>query len=168
MPESEGGSLKDRSSFLSLRDDHKALNELFLVHQEALLAMDIPQAAARLAAYESCLRHHMEEEEQQLLPLYLKAGPRPGGPVEFFTGEHRKMLEFLTRFRDALDRLNSDTDVSGRKIIELFDQQAVYKHLVDHHDQREENILYPALDGATTAQQREELLGRFERLAVGR
>jgi hypothetical protein len=38
-------------SFLSLLEVHEELNELFLSHQEALLAADMPVAAARLAEY---------------------------------------------------------------------------------------------------------------------
>lgn len=45
-----------------------------------------------------------------------------------------------------------------RSIIGLFDRQAMYKHLVEHHDLREKNVLYPALDRVTDDAERARLL----------
>jgi hemerythrin superfamily protein len=36
----------------------------------------------------------------------------------------------------------------------------MFKHLVEHHDLREQNILYPTLDRLTTEAERRDLLGR--------
>src|SRR5687767_1764932 len=87
-------------SFLSLVGTHEQLDALFLTHQEALLSLEIDRARALLEQFESGLRDHVRAEEELLLPVYRRAGPIPGGAVELFTSEHRKMLEFVEQFRN--------------------------------------------------------------------
>ncbi len=147
-------------SFLALLRVHERLNELFQQHQEALLEQDIVRARERLVAYERELLAHMHLEEDILLPVYARAGAIPGGPIELFLGEHRKMREFLERFRAALAELEAYPTDRRRGIIRLFDEQTMFKHLVEHHDLREQNILYPTLDRITTEAERRELLRR--------
>ena len=147
-------------SFLALLRVHERLNELFLRHQEALLEQDIARARERLAVYEQELLAHMRPEEDILLPVYARAGAIPGGPIELFLGEHRKMREFLERFRMALAELEAHPADRRRRILRLFDEQTMFKHLVEHHDLRERNILYPTLDRITTEAERRELLRR--------
>ncbi len=145
-------------SFLALLEIHEQLNELFLQHQEALLQRDVATAQQRLRTYARELLAHMQVEEELLLPVYERAGRIPGGPVEFFTGEHQRMREFLSRFAAALEELQENPAAPDRRIIRLFDEEAVYKHLAEHHDARERNIFFPALDRVTTEDERAQLL----------
>ncbi len=145
-------------SFLSLLDVHARLNELFLLHQETLLMQDIHLARERLLQFERELLAHMIFEEERLFPIYERAGRIPGGPLELFAGEHRKMRLFLDRFKQKLDEWLSHPPDLKRRIIALFDEQAMFKHLVEHHDLREQNILYPTLDRMTDERERQELL----------
>jgi hemerythrin-like domain-containing protein len=151
----------DAPSFLPLLKIHDHLNELFLSHQEALLSLELSLAAERLRLFEEELRSHMRMEEEILLPVYQRAGRIQGGPVEFFTGEHKRMLEAIDRIKDHLSRLTPDQPDLKREIIKLFDLEAFFKGLVEHHDSREENILYPTLDKVTSQQERKELLAKI-------
>jgi hemerythrin-like domain-containing protein len=99
-------------------------------------------------------------EEDLLLPVYRRAGPIPGGAVELFTSEHRKMLEYVEQFKGTLARLQEQPPNLKREVIALLDVQATFKHLVEHHDLREQNILYPTLDRVTGEEERRELLAR--------
>ncbi|MBI2895085.1 MAG: hemerythrin domain-containing protein [Deltaproteobacteria bacterium] len=148
-------------TFLKLVGVHERLSELFLLHQEALLAGDLALAKARLAEYELDLSAHMRAEEEILMPIYERAGEVPRGPAELFTGEHRKMLRFLRRFRDRLAELaRSGRPPATREVIALLDEEAPFKGLVEHHDLRERLILYPTLDRVTSEEERVELLRR--------
>jgi hemerythrin-like domain-containing protein len=102
-------------------------------------------------------------EEDLLLPVYARAGRIPGGQIEFYIGEHKRMLEFLGRFAEQLQDLKTDASNITRRIIELFDEQARFKQLVQHHDMREQNILYPTLDKITGAEERRVLLNRCQK-----
>jgi hemerythrin-like domain-containing protein len=147
-------------SFAELLKIHERLNELFLLHQESLLRIDLEMAAKWLRIYERELRAHMRVEEDLLIPVYERAGKIAGGPPEFFVGEHRRMLEFLARFAATLDELKEESGDPARRVIRLFDEEAMFKSLCDHHDMRERNIFFPALDRVTDEAERQELIGR--------
>jgi hemerythrin-like domain-containing protein len=150
----------ETASFLSLLRVHERLRERFLLHQERLLARDLPGAREQLRDFDESLRRHIRAEEDVLLPLYARAGSIPGGPPVLFTGEHRKMEQFLERFRRMLDWVEENPGDAVRGILRTFDEQATFKHLMSHHDQREANILYPALDRLTAEEERGTLLAR--------
>jgi len=147
-------------SFAELLNVHERLNELFLLHQEALLRLDLELAAGRLRIYERELRAHMRVEEDLLMPVYERAGKIVGGPPEFFIGEHRRMLEFLARFAVTLDELKVEGGDPARRVIRLLDEEAAFKGLCEHHDMRERNIFFPALDRVTDDAERQELIDR--------
>lgn len=147
-------------SFLKLLKVHEYLDELFLQHQEELLKLDLERALDVLKNYERELHLHMQLEEEVLLPIYERAGQIPGGPPVFFTGEHRRMREFVARFITALGAMEDDPANLRRRVIALFDEEAIFKSLCQHHDQRERNILYPALDRVSTETEMRELTER--------
>lgn len=146
------------ASFTELLTVHTELTELFLQHQEALLQLDVPLALARLQRYEAALLAHMRVEEEILMPIYERAGQIPGGPPAFFLGEHRRMREFLARFTTRLQEMPTTTETLPRQIIQLFDEEATFKALCEHHDMRERNLFFPALDRVTSAAERQALL----------
>jgi len=133
-------------SYLRLLKIHERLNEEFLFHQEALLDRDLITARQRLEVFEKDLRSHMQYEEEILLPIYCQAGPVPGGDPQLFTGEHEKMLAFLSRIKTMMLGIDSGTKDRNRQVIRIFDEEARLKGLMEHHDLREANILYPTLD----------------------
>lgn len=145
-------------SFTAVLAVHEQLTELFLLHQEALLQLDVPLALTRLQHYEHALYAHMQIEEELLMPIYQRAGKIPGGPPEFFLGEHRRMREFLARFTTRLQELLNTSTHLPRAVIQLFDEEATFKALCEHHDMRERNLFFPALDRVTSAAEREQLL----------
>ncbi len=147
-------------SFLELLRLHKELNEMFFCHQEALLASDVNRAIEILKCYEAKLLSHMRDEEELLIPIYqARAGKIPGGPVELFLGEHKKMRAFLAEFNEGLLRMRAEEGtLLRRSIIALMDRQCMYKCLVEHHDHREKNILYPWLDRITSDEERVVLI----------
>lgn len=145
--------------FGALLQVHRALDALFAVHQEALLDRDITTAAKKLAAFDARIREHIALEEDRLLPIYRRAGCIPGGAVELYQAEHRKILEYLSRFRAALDEMTGGAP-DAQTVIRLLDEEARFKHLMEHHDLREQNILYAALDRVATPAEKLAILSR--------
>lgn len=147
------------SSFLSLLDIHEWMDEMFLLHQEALLAGDLSLALDLLVTVEEGQKEHIRVEEELLLPVYERAGRIPGGDPQFYINEHEKMLAILDGFTETLPRLIEEEPATVRReIIKLFDQGYWFKRLLEHHDNREENILYPVLDRVTSEEERKALL----------
>ena len=151
-------------SFNDVLGLHRELDELFFRHQVSLLDYNFRTAFERLREYESALLAHMRDEEEVLLPVYAeRVTPERGGRVDFFLLEHEKMRKHLAHFREQLPRLYALPEPS-RALIKLLDQETTYKHLVEHHDEREERHLYPALERVTTDEERADLLSRLSRL----
>lgn len=149
---------RSKISFLEFLKAHDELDDLFLQHQEAVLASDIPGAGRLLSRYKEHLEMHIRQEEEVLLPLYDRPDHPPARQARVFTLEHRKILEKLERLRQWLDELKKKPLVTPRQIIILLDVESSFKRLVEHHNEREKNVLYPALDDLTSEKERLRVL----------
>lgn len=156
-----------KPGLLRLMDAHRSLDRLLLRHQRALLDKKIPEARRHWKEYEVSLGLHMRFEEEEILPLYRKIDPPPKGcPVEFFSGEHKRLREFLNRIKRKISGLGEDK-ARQEKILELLELEWAYKNLMQHHDSREKNVLYPSLQQLLTPAERRGILSRaLERKAV--
>jgi hemerythrin-like domain-containing protein len=160
--------MSDAESFIQLTKVHEWLDELFLAHQTALLSLDLSEAARCLDVYETNLRLHIKDEEDLLIPTYgARASDIPGGAVEFFTGEHKKILSFVAEFQQMQKRLRTQKKLQLKHaVIQLLDREGMYKGLLQHHHAREHNVLYPWLDWLTSEEERKRLLEQCSSLAA--
>jgi len=115
------------SSFLRLTEVHQWLDELFLAHRTALLSLELSQANLLFDRYESNLLAHMKDEEESLIPIYgARISDVPGGAVELFIAEHKKIRGFLAEFRQALGKLRKQKGLALKhKAIELLDREGM-------------------------------------------
>lgn len=128
---------------MSLPEEHREAEELFLRHQEALLARDYSGAAAILAEVTQAIARHIEIEEREVIPPYRERGPaKRGGDADLFLAEHRKIEAFLRAFAERI-RDWPARPPAPREVIALLDAETQFKHLMDHHDRRERSFLYP-------------------------
>jgi hypothetical protein len=144
--------------FGSLLEVHRALDALFAEHQEALLDRDTTTATQKLAAFDAGIREHIALEDR-LFPIYRRAGRIPGGAVELYQAEHRKILDYVVRFRAAIEEM-AGCIPDSQAIIRLMDEEARFKSLMEHHDLRGRNILYAVLDRVATPGEKLALLSR--------
>ena len=151
-----------RDNFSSLSKTHDDLVLLFFEHQKALLDRDILRASVLLNRYEKEIQHHTGLEEEWLIPLYeerIKA--RPGGDASNFVGEHSKILMYLQRLKDKLVKIKNLKEMT-HELINLLDDEARFKDLILHHDEREERFLFPELDRVTTIDEKNRLLLKMQ------
>ena len=141
--------LMTQDGFLSLLETHDHLDELFLLHQEALVMMHWPLASELFEAYRSLLDLHIAQEEQVLLPLFERAGSVPRAPVVLFTGQHRKLVSHLDRIATALSDA-PQSEEPRRQVIALLELETAFKHLNEHHDGAEVAYFYPTLEKLAT------------------
>ncbi len=126
---------------------HEELDELFLLHQEALLDRDLNRARELLQQYRVLVATHIEEERSELLPIYASFGEAPrGADVELFHSEHEKILARLVQLEHSMERLAARSPQSTRDLIAIFDGESSFKHLMEHHDLRERRFFFPALE----------------------
>lgn len=151
------------ATFLRLLGAHEQMLSLFLEHQVALVGRDLGLALERLLETRSAFEHHASTEEQLFPRLFAEVDQIRGTPIDLFTGEHRHMREMLGGYESAMRRLDGDDPALARRIIELIEDEALFKAFFLHHDERERNLLYPAFDRRTADAGREELLRLFQR-----
>ncbi len=152
-------------SLLDLMEVHKELDELFARHRDLVVGLDFAKAAKALDAFERALKIHMEAEEKHILPLYeQRVGHVLGGDPAFFHAEHKNLLKLLAEIQTKSRELAANRAAGPRQAHQFLEAESMFLHLLDHHDRRERNTLYPELDKKVTVAEREELL----RLTVGR
>jgi regulator of cell morphogenesis and NO signaling len=145
-------------TFSSLQCEHGDLQRVFEKHQRASISKDVPVALATIVTFESNLKRHIAFEEDVLLPLYKsKGGEVEGGTSPIFQAEHRKLRETAARLAQHTDELYTTPDMLGT-ILNLLDEEALFKGLMAHHTLREQNLLFPRLDAITTEREREKML----------
>lgn len=146
-------------SVLELMDVHAGLHERFAVHRDHVVGLEFGPALAALERFEQELRAHMAVEEKHILPLYeARVGHVLGGDPQFFHLEHKNILRNLETAKDDLRRLIADPNAGRRQAHEFLDREGILLHLLEHHDLRERNILYPKLDEVLSPEERGALL----------
>jgi hemerythrin-like domain-containing protein len=153
---------------LEMMDVHAGLDEQFAVHRDFVVGLEFARALSELEKFEQDLRVHMDAEETWILPVYReRAGKVLGGDPEFFTLEHKNILRNLQTAKDSLRKLAADPGAGRRQAHEFLDEESMLLHLLQHHDLREKNTLYPRLDEVLSEAEREDLLRRCGRGATG-
>jgi hypothetical protein len=156
-PETSQGTDQQRAALIQrwpeLLSEHHQLEQNFVAHQEALYERDLPKAFEELATYRDLLLDHIREEEEQWLPLYASFGEAPkGGSAEILHDEHQKIIKRLDALQEWVMALDGLDQLRPRDMIEVFDRQSSFKHLMEHHDLRERRFFFPALEAWTKHQ----------------
>jgi hemerythrin-like domain-containing protein len=137
-----------------LLDNEPQLIARFIDHQLALMSLDLKSARRHFDAFAAEQRRHIRIEEELILPVFAqRAGIIEGGTPDLFLAEHRKIEQSLNDIDARLKKLPPEP----RAALDLIDFEWLFKQLIDHHDTRERNVLYPTLHRITTPQERDEL-----------
>jgi iron-sulfur cluster repair protein YtfE (RIC family) len=152
---------------MELVEEHRTFDDQFLSHQELILKERWRDALELLKKFRRRLEVHMQEEEEILLPMYEERMGSPlGGSPRQFRLEHNKIRHLLNSFVDRERSLTWSPDSSVHDIIELIEEQRVFKHLMIHHDQRERIYLYPSLNTRTSLGEKLDMIYRIEQMRM--
>ncbi len=136
--------MTDRTITTSYQDDHERLDGLFRRFRE-LRRTDATNAIGFFNEFKHGLRRHIIWEEEILFPLFeTKTGIAHAGPTQVMRMEHRQIEKHL----DAIDQKIQANDPGTEE-----EEQALHL-LLGMHNQKEERILYPAIDRSVTDQER--------------
>ena len=121
---------------------HKALDDVFLLHQEAVLLGRCDAAVQILNCFKELHHLHMEFEDKKLIPKLDGLGDRGHWPASLYTDEHAKIQELMGKTENDLLSLSksrlSNKDFR-RRIISFLDKERTFKGLCEHHQEREES-----------------------------
>ncbi|MCX7147964.1 MAG: hemerythrin domain-containing protein [Rhodocyclales bacterium] len=121
---------------------HKHCDELFATAEETCANGDWAAGDEAFALLRDQLETHFTSEEQLLFPAFEAATGMTSGPTEVMRGEHRQMRDLLAQMQGALASRDGDTFGGAAETLLILMQQ---------HNMKEENILYPMCDNVLGA-----------------
>ena len=123
----------------ALHHHHKHCDELFAEAEATGLKGDWAASAASFARFRDELQAHFATEEQVLFPAFEASTGMSGGPTQMMRFEHAQMRDLLEQMQAALAGRGRDAFAGAAETLLVMMQQ---------HNMKEENILYPMCDRA--------------------
>jgi iron-sulfur cluster repair protein YtfE (RIC family) len=126
----------------SLLQHHKHCDELFADAENACSRGDWAAGEKGFAHLRDQLETHFASEEDLLFPAFENATGMTSGPTAIMRREHQGMRELLAQMQGAVASRDSDAFAGSAETLLILMQQ---------HNVKEENILYPMCDNALAA-----------------
>ena len=120
-----------------LATEHRRCDESFTTTEEAAQTGDLARCRANFRQFQTAMEHHFQKEETLLFPAFEQASGNAMGPTRVMRLEHRQMREALAEMDSAL--------ASG-DLEEFLGQAETLLILMQQHNIKEEQILYPMCD----------------------
>ena len=118
---------------------HKHCDETFADAEDACEKGDWTAGAKAFDVFRSQLETHFASEEDLLFPAFEAATGMTSGPTAVMRGEHGQMRDLLEQMRSAIEARDEDAFGGAAETLLILMQQ---------HNMKEENILYPMCDNA--------------------
>ena len=134
-----------------MTDDHRHCDDLFAEAEQAIAKNNPDAAQAAFGHFRSTILAHFASEEKTLFPTFEAKIGSSMGPTQVMRMEHAQMRSLLDDALDALKSGNADDYFGHAETLLIMMQQ---------HNMKEENILYPMCDEHLSA----ELPALLERL----
>jgi hemerythrin-like domain-containing protein len=120
-----------------LSQHHKHCDEIFARAEKACADADWPAGEKAFARLRDQLECHFAAEEEVLFPAFEDSTGMRSGPTEMMRREHQQMRDLLSRMQLALQSRDQDAFGGDAETLLILMQQ---------HNMKEENILYPMCD----------------------
>ena len=132
---------------LSLKEfftlDHRRCDEKWAEVEAAVQAGDVELEKEKWRTFQSQMLRHLRMEEEVMFPAFEQAsGMTHGGPTFVMRSEHEQMRGLIEQMGTAAD--GDDYE----ELVELGDTLLM---LIQQHNQKEEQMLYPMAERALTA-----------------
>jgi len=129
--------------------DHDRLdNKIRMYSTEKLV--DIERAESIFLSFKNELERHIIWEEDILFPVFeKKTGIKDGGPTSVMRMEHNQIKNHLQEIKRKLHT---------KKIQDPCKEEVALFKVLESHNQKEENILYPGIDNLTSEREKELLI----------
>ena len=140
--------------------DHDAIDVILADALRMAEDGETERAEHTFAEFADGLRRHIAIEEELLFPVFDRRHGfggcgRPGGPSSVMVLEHRSIQNALAECQHALASLGK---------IDFREPFAHLRQLVEMHNVKEEQVLYPIIDRALSPTERVELVARMRQV----
>ena len=135
-----------------MTDDHRRCDDFFAEAEQAIARKNLPAAKAAFGHFRDAVLAHFDSEEKTLFPTFEAKTGMSMGPTQVMRMEHTQMRALLDEAVAALAQDDADDYLGLADTLLIMMQQ---------HNMKEENILYPMCD-EHLAGETPELLARLE------
>lgn len=137
-----------------LHNHHKLCDDDFADAEDAARKGDWAACAATYGKFRTELLAHFSVEEEVLFPAFEQRTGMAGGPTQVMRGEHVQMRDLMQQMADAAQAGDANAYLGHAETLNMLMQQ---------HNMKEENVLYPMTDQAL-AGEREDVLQAMQGL----
>lgn len=138
---------REDATMTTIRDfmtsDHRHCDDLFADAEEALASRDAAAAEAAFVRFRQALLAHFDSEEKTLFPSFEAKTGISMGPTQVMRMEHAQMRTLVDAALTALQEGAVD-DYQGQAETLLI--------MIQQHNMKEENVLYPMCDDHLAAE----------------
>jgi len=120
-----------------MTDDHRRCDDLFAEAEQAIGKRNLEAARAAFGHFRTTVLAHFDSEEKTLFPSFEAKTGMSMGPTQVMRMEHEQMRALLD---DALAAL---TTGDSEEYLGIADTLLI---MMQQHNMKEENILYPMCD----------------------
>lgn len=124
-----------------LMAEHRDCDDRFAVLEQALRAQDWPLASSGCTQFVQATLAHFAVEESLLFPALEAASGMSRGPTTMMRHEHEQMRELMAELQTCVAAADADAAQGVADTLLVLMQQ---------HNMKEENILYPMCDSQIT------------------
>ncbi len=117
--------------------DHERCDEHFSAAEQSVADKNWDQAGGQFAHFCNALECHFRREERVLFPQFERATGHRGGPTEVMRMEHEQIRVLLKSMENSLQARDMNNFLGSSETLLILMQQ---------HNMKEEQILYPMLD----------------------
>ena len=134
-----------------MTDDHRRCDDFFAEAEQGIAQKNQEAAKAAFQHFQSAMLAHFAIEEKTLFPTFEAKTGMTMGPTQVMRMEHQQMRDLLSQAQAAIDAGDADEYMGQAETLLIMMQQ---------HNMKEENMLYPMCDQHLSA----ELPAILERL----
>ena len=120
-----------------MTDDHRHCDDLFADAEQGIASRNHTAATAAFGHFQQSMLAHFAAEEKTLFPAFETATGMSMGPTQVMRMEHEQMRGLMQDAADALQAGKSEDYLGIAETLLIMMQQ---------HNMKEENILYPMCD----------------------
>jgi hemerythrin-like domain-containing protein len=120
-----------------MTDDHRRCDDFFAEAEQAIGQKNVAAAQAAFEHFQQAILAHFAVEEKTLFPAFEEKTGMTMGPTQVMRMEHEQMRSLMDCALSALK--SGDVD-------EYFGQAETLLVMMQQHNMKEENMLYPMCD----------------------
>jgi iron-sulfur cluster repair protein YtfE (RIC family) len=139
----------------SMTEDHRRCDELFADAESAAADNDWARAHSNYDAFREAILHHFRMEEELLFPRFEQQTGMTMGPTQVMRSEHAQMRELFEEMEGTVVAQQQDRFLGLCETLLMLMQQ---------HNAKEEQMLYPMTDQALGDAAAGELLEQMRAL----